>query len=197
MIEAPMRHDRDEERAGAADRRGGGLSARQGIRATTVSEVAEAAGVSRGWLYRHYPDKGVPAGAAIVRLQRGLLVGSHATLSAISGFEQLAVGCDWAAAPTRRRARWMAVAAGRTRGVRGVRGARRAGPGARPGPVLEALSGGGTGRGEIHPETELDEAARMGGPGADQPRHVPGDTLDPVTITTRCGAICGVTCCLR
>ena len=29
----------------------------KGIRATTVSEVAEVAGVSRGWLYRHFPDK--------------------------------------------------------------------------------------------------------------------------------------------
>ena len=40
----------------------------KGIRSTTVSEVAEAAGVSRGWLYRHFPDKNSLLGAAIVRL---------------------------------------------------------------------------------------------------------------------------------
>jgi len=40
----------------------------KGIRATTVSEVAEVAGVSRGWLYRHFPDKAELLGAAIVRL---------------------------------------------------------------------------------------------------------------------------------
>ena len=39
-----------------------------GIRSTTVSEVAEVAGVSRGWLYRHFPDKVSLLGAAIVRL---------------------------------------------------------------------------------------------------------------------------------
>ena len=36
----------------------------KGIRATTVSEVAEVAGVSRGWLYRHFPDKAELLGAA-------------------------------------------------------------------------------------------------------------------------------------
>ena len=40
----------------------------KGIRATTVSEVAEVAQVSRGWLYRHFPDKASLLGAAIVRL---------------------------------------------------------------------------------------------------------------------------------
>ena len=40
----------------------------KGIRATTVSEVAEVAQVSRGWLYRHFPDKVSLLGAAIVRL---------------------------------------------------------------------------------------------------------------------------------
>ena len=40
----------------------------KGIRATTVSEVAEVAQVSRGWLYRHFPDKVSLLGTAIVRL---------------------------------------------------------------------------------------------------------------------------------
>ena len=65
----------------------------KGIRATTVSEVAEAAGVSRGWLYRHYPDKASLLGAAIVRLNEVFWGESNRTLSAIAGFEeQLAVG---------------------------------------------------------------------------------------------------------
>ena len=65
----------------------------KGIRATTVSEVAEAAGVSRGWLYRHYPDKASLLGAAIVRLNEAFWDESNRTLLAITGFEeQLAVG---------------------------------------------------------------------------------------------------------
>ncbi|MGY4712748.1 TetR/AcrR family transcriptional regulator [Mycolicibacterium sp. CBM1] len=65
----------------------------KGIRATTVSEVAEAAGVSRGWLYRHYPDKASLLGAAVVRLNNAFWTESHEILSRIDSFEeQLAVG---------------------------------------------------------------------------------------------------------
>ena len=46
----------------------------KGIRATTVSEVAEVAGVSRGWLYRHFPDK-VSLRCRDRAPQRGVLVG--------------------------------------------------------------------------------------------------------------------------
>jgi AcrR family transcriptional regulator len=41
---------------------------REGIRRTTVAAVAEEAGVSRAWLYRHFPDKASLIGAALVRL---------------------------------------------------------------------------------------------------------------------------------
>jgi AcrR family transcriptional regulator len=41
---------------------------RDGIRRTTVAGVAEQAGVSRAWLYRHFPDKASLIGAALVRL---------------------------------------------------------------------------------------------------------------------------------
>jgi AcrR family transcriptional regulator len=65
----------------------------KGIRATTVSEVAEMAGVSRGWLYRHFPDKASLLGSAIVRLNDAFWTESHATLAQITGFEQqLAAG---------------------------------------------------------------------------------------------------------
>ena len=33
------------------------LLADKGIRATTMQQVADVAGVSRAWLYRHFPDK--------------------------------------------------------------------------------------------------------------------------------------------
>jgi AcrR family transcriptional regulator len=60
----------------------------KGIRATTVSEVAEVAGVSRGWLYRHFPDKVSLLGAAIVRLNDAYWSESHAMLEQISGLDR-------------------------------------------------------------------------------------------------------------
>jgi AcrR family transcriptional regulator len=59
----------------------------KGIRATTVSEVAEAAGVSRGWLYRHFPDKVTLLGAAIVRLNNAYWTDAHTMLETIDGLE--------------------------------------------------------------------------------------------------------------
>ncbi|WP_326545802.1 TetR/AcrR family transcriptional regulator [Mycolicibacterium sp. ND9-15] len=65
----------------------------KGIRSTTVSEVAEVAGVSRGWLYRHFPDKVSLLGAAIVRLNDAYWSEAHAILERVEGFDrQLAVG---------------------------------------------------------------------------------------------------------
>ncbi|MCH9732137.1 MAG: TetR/AcrR family transcriptional regulator [Actinomycetia bacterium] len=65
----------------------------KGIRATTVSEVAELAGVSRGWLYRHFPDKSELLGAAIVRLNEAFWTESHARLETVSGLDrQIATG---------------------------------------------------------------------------------------------------------
>ncbi|HYO04859.1 MAG TPA: helix-turn-helix domain-containing protein [Mycobacterium sp.] len=65
----------------------------KGIRSTTVSEVAEVAGVSRGWLYRHFPDKNSLLGAAIVRLNDAYWSESHAMLERIDGLdEQIAAG---------------------------------------------------------------------------------------------------------
>jgi AcrR family transcriptional regulator len=65
----------------------------KGIRSTTVSEVAEVAGVSRGWLYRHFPDKSSLLGAAIVRLNEAYWSESHTMLERIAGLdEQIAAG---------------------------------------------------------------------------------------------------------
>ena len=65
----------------------------KGIRATTVSEVAEVAGVSRGWLYRHFPDKVTLLGAAIVRLNNAYWSDAHALLERVEGLDrQLAAG---------------------------------------------------------------------------------------------------------
>ena len=65
----------------------------KGIRATTVSEVAEVAGVSRGWLYRHFPDKAELLGAAIVRLNDAFWTESRTRLDAVTSLDQqIAVG---------------------------------------------------------------------------------------------------------
>lgn len=65
----------------------------KGIRATTVSEVAEVAGVSRGWLYRHFPDKVTLLGAAIVRLNNAYWSDAHAVLEHVDGLDrQFAAG---------------------------------------------------------------------------------------------------------
>ncbi|ULE31590.1 TetR/AcrR family transcriptional regulator [Mycobacterium sp. IDR2000157661] len=65
----------------------------KGIRSTTVSEVAEVAGVSRGWLYRHFPDKVSLLGAAVVRLNDAYWCEAHTMLEAVEGLDrQLAAG---------------------------------------------------------------------------------------------------------
>lgn len=65
----------------------------KGIRATTVSEVADLAGVSRGWLYRHYPDKAALLGAAIMRLNDAYWGAAHTVLTDCDGLAvQIAAG---------------------------------------------------------------------------------------------------------
>lgn len=69
------------------------LLARKGIRATTVIEVAEEAGVSRAWLYRHFPDKSALLGAAIVRLNDSFWSDARTQLDTLETFtEQLVAG---------------------------------------------------------------------------------------------------------
>lgn len=69
------------------------LLSSKGIRATTMIDVAEAAGVSRSWLYRNYPDKQSLVGAAIIRLIETSWAQTAAELAVIDGFEaQLVAG---------------------------------------------------------------------------------------------------------
>lgn len=69
------------------------LLAVKGIRATTMLEVAESAGISRAWLYRHFPDKPALLGAAIVRLNDAFWADSHGILADIPHLDaQLAAG---------------------------------------------------------------------------------------------------------
>lgn len=48
-----------------------------GIRRTTVAQVADQAGVSRAWLYRHFPDKAALLGAALVRMDEAYWGQAH------------------------------------------------------------------------------------------------------------------------
>ncbi|MFW0795451.1 TetR/AcrR family transcriptional regulator [Gordonia sp. CPCC 205515] len=69
------------------------LLADKGIRSTTMQEVAETAGVSRAWLYRHFPDKPTLIGAAIVRLNESFWADAVTELDGIEGFDrQIASG---------------------------------------------------------------------------------------------------------
>ncbi|WP_312870674.1 TetR/AcrR family transcriptional regulator [Gordonia asplenii] len=69
------------------------LLADKGIRAMTMQQVAESAGVSRAWLYRHFPDKPTLVGAAIVRLTESFWTDARRELDGIDGFDrQLAAG---------------------------------------------------------------------------------------------------------
>ncbi|WP_024802822.1 TetR/AcrR family transcriptional regulator [Nocardia sp. BMG51109] len=88
MTEAPTTQVRDRLLDAAQT-----LLARKGIRATTVIEVAEEAGVSRAWLYRHFPDKSALLGAAIVRLTDSFWSDARAELDTVDTFaERLVAG---------------------------------------------------------------------------------------------------------
>ena len=153
----------------------------KGIRATTVSEVAEAAGVSRGWLYRHYPDKASLLGAAIVRLNNAFWAESHQVLDGIEAFEeQLAVGVrlgrsaydsPGALVMQLRRDEPEEFAACAGAGVQGLV----------PdlGRFWQPYLAAARDRGEIHADTDLDEAAEWVARVQITLGTVPGETLDP------------------
>ncbi|BBY14797.1 TetR/AcrR family transcriptional regulator [Mycolicibacterium litorale] len=153
----------------------------KGIRATTVSEVAEVAGVSRGWLYRHFPDKVSLLGAAIVRLNDAYWSEAHALLERIDGLaEQIAAGIrhgrlayeDPGALLMKLRLEEpeeFAACAGA--GVQGLV------------PDLAAFWSRylevARERGEIHPATDIAEASEWVARALISLATVPGNTLDP------------------
>ncbi|MFT4199286.1 TetR/AcrR family transcriptional regulator [Gordonia sp. (in: high G+C Gram-positive bacteria)] len=156
------------------------MLAEKGIRATTMSAVAERAGVSRAWLYRLFPDKNALVGAALIRLVETTWERNHAELEEIEGFE--------------------------SRLVAGVQIGRRAydDPGAtlmrlRSGEPEEFAAAIGVGvaglvpdlaafwhrylvaavaDGEIHPDTDVDEAAEWVARVLISLGSVPGNTID-------------------
>ncbi|MCF6387317.1 TetR/AcrR family transcriptional regulator [Mycobacterium sp. MBM] len=153
----------------------------KGIRATTVSEVAETAGVSRGWLYRHFPDKVTLLGAAIVRLNEAYWSQAHAVLERVHGLdEQIVAGIqhgrtaydDPGALLMKLRVdepEEFAACAGA--GVQGLV------------PDLAAFWSrylvAARDIGEIHPDIVIDEASEWVARVVISLATVPGDTLDP------------------
>jgi AcrR family transcriptional regulator len=59
---------------------------RDGIRRTTVAGIAEAAGVSRTWLYQHFAGKPAILGAALVRLDEAFWAEAHKRVGARRSF---------------------------------------------------------------------------------------------------------------
>ena len=154
----------------------------KGIRATTVSEVAEVAGVSRGWLYRHFPDKVSLLGAAIVRLNEVYWSESHAMLERVEGLDQQIVEGirHGRSAYDDPGALLMKLRIGRAGGVRGVC---RRGRGRDWCPISPTsgsdISSRRVERGEIHPDTDIPQASEWVARVLLSLTTVPGDTLDP------------------
>jgi AcrR family transcriptional regulator len=58
---------------------------RNGIRRTTMVQVADEAGLSRAWLYRHFPDKASLLGAALIRQDEHFWAAARARISQRDG----------------------------------------------------------------------------------------------------------------
>ena len=58
---------------------------RSGIRRTTMIEIANEAGISRAWLYRHFPDKASLVLAALARTDEAFWVEANERVAAADG----------------------------------------------------------------------------------------------------------------
>ncbi|HEX2578219.1 MAG TPA: TetR/AcrR family transcriptional regulator [Aquihabitans sp.] len=58
---------------------------RNGIRRTTMIEIADEAGTSRAWLYKNFPDKASLVVAALARTDEQFWADAHAHVSAADG----------------------------------------------------------------------------------------------------------------
>ncbi|MDO9496542.1 MAG: TetR/AcrR family transcriptional regulator [Nocardioides sp.] len=59
---------------------------RDGIRRTTALGVAQEAGVSRAWLYRHFPDKSALLSAALIRRDEAFWLDAQHQVDIAEGF---------------------------------------------------------------------------------------------------------------
>ncbi|WP_448421113.1 TetR/AcrR family transcriptional regulator [Mycolicibacterium sp. XJ1819] len=153
----------------------------KGIRATTVSEVAEAAGVSRGWLYRHFPDKVSLLGAAIVRLNEAYWSEAHAMLEQIEGLDrQLAAGiCHARTAYDDPGALLMKLRVEEPEEFAACAGAGVQGLVPDLADFWSRYLVAARDRGEVHPDTDIAEASEWVARVAISLATVPSDTLDP------------------
>jgi AcrR family transcriptional regulator len=58
---------------------------RSGIRRTTMIEIANEAGLSRAWLYKHFPDKSSLVVATLSRVDEAFWADAHARVGAARG----------------------------------------------------------------------------------------------------------------
>ena len=153
----------------------------KGIRATTVSEVAEVAGVSRGWLYRHFPDKVALLGAAIVRLNEVYWSESHAMLERAEGLDQqIAAGVRHGrSAYDDPGALLMKLRTDEPEEFAACAGAGVAGLVPDLADFWKRYLVAAVERGEIHPDTDIPQASEWVARVLLSLTTVPGDTLDP------------------
>ncbi|MET0758481.1 MAG: TetR/AcrR family transcriptional regulator [Mycobacterium sp.] len=153
----------------------------KGIRATTVSEVAEVAGVSRGWLYRNFPDKVALLGAAIVRLNEVYWSESHAMLERVEGLDQqIAAGVRHGrSAYDDPGALLMKLRTDEPEEFAACAGAGVAGLVPDLADFWKRYLVAAVERGEIHPDTDIPQASEWVARVLLSLTTVPGDTLDP------------------